>query len=185
MSPRREGGVNVAVLLALPLLLLLLLPIVRGAGIQCYRCTYKSISARRNRTDPIFPCASFDGHSKYVVTCPKSTMCEMKTFILDLPNGETITTTTRDCAHQSVTYRRFTPSKGWHEVTDIFEDAHAEGCQLVEHTDGIKVTRTEHCFCSDDRCNGRLRYELTGGADAVRWSAAAAAVSALLLLAAR
>jgi len=104
-----------------------------------------------------------------VVNCPKSTMCEMKTTMLDLPNGEFVSTTVRDCADQSVTYRRYTADRGWHEVTDIFADAHAEGCELVEHLDAIKVTRTEHCFCSQDRCNGRLGIPLTGGADAVRW----------------
>lgn len=130
------------------------------SAILCYRCTYKRISKQRNITDPIYPCGGFRRHKKYLVNCPYSTLCHMKTIRLDLTNGEFVQLTQRDCADQSVTYYRYSSTRGWHHSTKMFPDRISEGCQIKEHHDRLKLTLTEQCHCSGDRCNGDKRPPL-------------------------
>lgn len=55
-------------------------------GIQCYECVHNNQRVKRHDRY-IYPCAEFDGSSRYVMDCPDSPYCVYQRITLTLATG--------------------------------------------------------------------------------------------------
>lgn len=65
-------------------------------AIKCYRCTVGP--TYQSKTQQL--CQKFEETDDYVLDCPYSTMCMKKVYRLQLLDGKTVETVSRDCAKQ-------------------------------------------------------------------------------------
>lgn len=119
-------------------------------SLQCYKCALQVHTRRINET--VLPCTRFEENSKeFIVDCPYSTVCMKKTVTLTLSDGESVSTTMRDCAHQSYVLQEYKNEK-WRTALVIDESRYQHSC-LIEKQHHLITTRTEGCYCPENLCN--------------------------------
>lgn len=122
---------------------------IKSEGITCVQCT----PTRENRGRGILPCSEFDWSPKYIVECPKSTLCFKRTYTIPLGKGQEIRSVERGCAPQTQerqTYNR--EERKWYRSEVVVESVYKEGCSAGEDN-GRPGPPAEYCFCSSWSCN--------------------------------
>ncbi|KAJ8712966.1 hypothetical protein PYW08_008270 [Mythimna loreyi] len=118
-------------------------------SLQCYTCCP---DPRLSKDTEPCPCTQFDFSDKHLVTCEQSTMCFKRITTLEFGDGLTSKSIARGCAPQTTKGEQRKTDGKWHPVTDIYE-AYEESCS-EDPSNGERTTKTTHCYCRGDRCNG-------------------------------
>ncbi|XP_072934433.1 uncharacterized protein [Epargyreus clarus] len=117
--------------------------------IRCYECV-----AELSYTAIEHICDNFDGSGKYIVDCPNSNMCYKRVTSWESSNGLTSKSYHRGCAAQSVNGDQKRINGKWQMVNDI-HDVYDEGCKM--DADEERITKTMHCYCRGELCNGSAK----------------------------
>lgn len=123
----------------LPIIALALTMLTMASGIQCYECVHNNQRVKRHNRF-VYPCAEFDGSTRYIMNCPDSQLCINQRIVLTLSSENVLVTTMDGC----------TPN-----ITDHARYAEAglvkEGC--IQHKSAYKPPSSEYCYCGYNLCN--------------------------------